>query len=69
MPAMLKEIVQAVRDLTRPVVTLGFASSFIYLTATKTIPADAFVATAAVVILWWFKSKSDEKQAAKKGGR
>ncbi len=54
-------MIEAIRSLVRPVVTVLFAIAVVYFTATKILTAEFFVAIASAAIVWWYKDRSDKK--------
>ena len=54
-------MIKAIKALVRPFVTGLFAVSFVYFTAIKIVPIEAFVTLASVAIVWWYKDREAEK--------
>lgn len=57
----MMNLVEAIKCLVRPFITGLFAVAFVYFTAIKIIPVEAFVALAGVPIVWWFKDREAAK--------
>lgn len=55
-------MIEAIRSLVRPVVTVLFSVAAVYFTAIKIMPVEAFLILATAAIVWWFKDRSDKKE-------
>lgn len=54
-------MVQAIKELVRPIVTVLFAVASVYFTAVKIMPIEAFLILATAAIVWWYKDREAEK--------
>jgi len=54
-------MVEAIKSLVRPSVTWLFAGAFVFFTAIKIIPVEAFVAVGTAAIIWWYKDREAQK--------
>ncbi len=54
-------MIEIIKELVRPFVTVLFAVAFVYFTAIKIVPIEAWIALASVAIVWWYKDREAEK--------
>lgn len=55
-------MLEFIRSLVRPVVTVLFAVASVYFTAIKIMPVEAFLILATAAIVWWYKDRSEQKK-------
>jgi len=55
-------MVEKIRSLVRPVVTILLVIAVIYFTGLKIMPIEAFIIIATAAIVWWYKDRSEEKE-------
>ncbi len=58
-------MIEAIRSLVRPVVTVAIVAALIYGFVTKLVSVEVFMVPAILIVKWWFEDRKEKKAIEK----
>ena len=55
-------MIETIRSLVRPVVTVAIVAALIYGFVTKLVSVEVFMVPAILIIKWWFEDRKEERE-------